>query len=71
MTRIEQYAVNLVGTGAESIAEDDLDEEGVFEQEDDDWRTASDLGVKMARAIQENPDSFLEWYRSLPAEVTA
>jgi hypothetical protein len=63
MTEIEKYAVSLVGDGAESAAEDDIDEEGVFASEDD-WRAASDLGVKMARAIKTDPESFLGWYLS-------
>jgi hypothetical protein len=66
VTQIEQYAVNLVGTGAESVAEDDLDEDGEFANEDD-WRTASSLGVKMARAIKDNPEAFLAWYRQVSA----
>ncbi|WP_433730776.1 hypothetical protein ACQP2Y_20985 [Actinoplanes sp. CA-051413] len=70
MNDIEKYAVNLVGEGAESVAEDDMDEDGVFADEND-WRTASDLGVKMARAIKDNPDGFLAWYRSTTTEVTA
>jgi len=67
MTEIEKYAVGLVGEGAESVATDDMDEEGVFADEDD-WRTARGLGVKMGRAIKDNPASFLAWYRTLPAE---
>jgi uncharacterized protein (DUF2461 family) len=67
MTDIEKYAVNLVGEGAESVATDDLDEEGEFANEDD-WRTARSLGVNMGRAIKDNPEAFLAWYRALPAE---
>lgn len=70
MNDIEKYAVKLVGEGAESVAEDDIDEEGEFDDEED-WRIAADLGVKMARAIQNNPGSFLAWYLALPAEVDA
>jgi hypothetical protein len=64
---IEKYAVGLAGEGAESLATDDIDEEGQFENEDD-WRKARVLGVKMGRAIKDNPEGFLAWYRSLPAE---
>ncbi len=64
MNAIETYAVSLVGSGAESSAEDDMDEDGVLEDEDD-WRAAGDLGVDMARAISNNPESFLAWYRSV------
>jgi hypothetical protein len=67
MNDIEEYAVTLVGEGAESVATDDLDEEGEFANEDD-WRTARSLGVKMGRAIKDNPGAFLAWYRALPDE---
>lgn len=67
MDKIEAYAVNLVGSGAESLAEDDIDEDGEFEDEDD-WRAAADLGVKMARAIKDHPDAFLEWHRVVTGE---
>lgn len=67
MNDIEAYAVNLVGEGAESIAGDDLDEEGQFDNEDD-WREARSRGVKMGRAIKDNPEGFVAWYRSLPAK---
>jgi hypothetical protein len=70
MNEIEKYAVNLVGEGAEGIAEDDIDEDGEFADEAD-WRTASDLGVKMARAIKNNPEAFLAWYISIAPTVTA
>jgi uncharacterized protein (DUF2461 family) len=70
MNDIEKYAAKLVGAGALSYAEDDIDEEGEFESEDD-WRTAADLGVKMARAIQDNPEAFLAWYVSIvPADAS-
>jgi hypothetical protein len=64
MDDTEKYAVDLVASGAESVAEDDIDEEGHFENEDD-WRTASDLGVKMARTIKNNPTAFYDWYCSI------
>jgi hypothetical protein len=70
MNDIEKYAVKLVAEGAESVAEDDLDEDGEFENEDD-WRTASDLGVKMARTIADNPEALLGWYRSIVSEASA
>jgi hypothetical protein len=69
MNDIEKYAVNLVGEGAESIAEDDIDEAGEFDDEAD-WRTASDLGVKMARTIKDNPEAFLAWYVAIAPAVT-
>lgn len=67
MDAIETYAVNLVACGAESYAEDDIDEEGEFTDEQD-WRTAADLGVKMARAIKDNPDAFHGWYLSVTGQ---
>jgi hypothetical protein len=67
MTDIEKYAANLVGEGAESLATDDIDEGGEFDNEDD-WREARALGVKMGRAIKNNTEGFLAWYRSLPAK---
>lgn len=62
MNKIEKYAVDLVASGAESLAEDDLDEDGVFADEAD-WRKAADLGVAMARVIKNSPRSFLTWYK--------
>lgn len=70
MTEIEAYAVKLVGTGAESIAEDDIDEDGEFADRED-WLAAAELGVNMARAIQDNPEAFLAWYWSVEPAVTA
>lgn len=66
MNEIEKYAIAGVAEGAEGVVEDDLDEEGVFDNEAD-WRSAVDLGVKMARAIKNNPEGFLAWYRSVSA----
>jgi hypothetical protein len=68
MEDIEKYAVDLAGEGAESVATDDLDEEGHFENEDD-WRAARVLGVDMGRAIKDNPEAFLAWYRALAPAV--
>lgn len=64
MTKIEHYAVSVVASGAESHAEDDMDEDGEFEREED-WRAAADLGVEMALAISANRESFLAWFRSV------
>jgi uncharacterized protein (DUF2461 family) len=69
MNDIEKYAVKLVGEGAESVAEDDIDEDGEFANEDD-WRTAADLGVKMGRAIKDHPEAFHAWYVSIASAVT-
>ncbi|MET0417270.1 MAG: hypothetical protein ABW022_14760 [Actinoplanes sp.] len=63
MTDIETYAVGLVGSGALSYAEDDMDEDNEFPNRREDWKTARSMGVKMALAVQRNPESFLRWYR--------
>ena len=65
MGPIETYAVDLVGTGALSHAEDDIDEEGEFDNEED-WRAATALAVKMALAIQLNQEAFHAWYLDHP-----
>ncbi len=70
MNDVEKYAVNLVGEGAEGIAEDDMDEDHVFADRNDS-RAAATLAVEMAQAIQNNPQAFLMWYRSTTSEVTA
>jgi len=68
MEPLENYAIGLVADGAESVAEDDLCETEEAEAlSEEDWRTACDLGVKMARAIGDNRESFLAWYRSVTA----
>lgn len=63
MTEIEEYAVYNVGVGARSYAEDDINEEG--ELSDANHRIARELELKMARAINSNPESFLGWFRSV------
>ncbi len=64
MTQIESYAVELVHEGAGHIAQEDSDEEGVFESEGD-WQSARKLGLDMASTIEANPESFLAWYREM------
>lgn len=61
MTEIEDYAIGCVADGGESTAEDDLNEDGALPETD--WLTASSLGVRMARAIKDNRESFLAWFR--------
>jgi hypothetical protein len=34
---------------------------------EDDWREARALGVKMGRAIKDNPEEFANWYRVVEA----
>ena len=66
MTEIEKYAVKSVADGARSYIEDDIDEEEVFDSEAD-WRAAVKSGLAMAKAIEDNQDSFLAWFRSTTA----
>jgi hypothetical protein len=66
MDKIEAYAAKLVAEGGESAAEDDLNESEEFsEAEELQWREATELGVKMAQAIGQNPEYFASWYRSI------
>lgn len=60
MDHIERYAVDLLVAGSQSVAEDDLDEDGEFEDEAE-WRSAVDLTMKCIRRIKENPEAFLGW----------
>lgn len=64
MTEIEMYAVDVIESGAASSAQEDIDEEGVFDEEAD-WHKAKDLARDMAKVIKANPDAFLAWYRSV------
>jgi hypothetical protein len=50
---IEEYAIALVVDGAESHAEDDLNEDG--EIEPDHHLEACDLAIRIAHAIRDNP----------------
>lgn len=63
MDKIEKYAVDMVASGAQSFAEDDMDEDGEF-ADPAAWRTAVDLGVGMALMIKANPEGFLNWYKA-------
>lgn len=54
---IEEYAIQLVAVGAESYAEDDMNEgEDIA---DADLRPAIKLAVKIAHAIRANPQAVL------------
>lgn len=57
MKSIEEYAIDLVASGAESHAEDDMNEDG--EIANDDHQAAVDLAVEIAQAIRANPESVL------------
>lgn len=62
MMTIEEYAIDLVAVGAESVAEDDLNEDG--EIADADHQQACDLAIKIAHAIRANPAAVLALVRS-------
>ncbi len=62
MDNIEKYAVELVAGGAETMAYYDTNEEQRLN--DVDRRAAGDLALKMAVAVQSNPETFLAWYLS-------
>ena len=55
---IQQYAIKLVVDGAESLAEDDLDEDGEFKNEED-HEAACEMAIKIAHAIKNNPELVL------------
>lgn len=55
----KQYAVALVARGAESTAEDDLNDNG--DVTDADHEKAMDLAIDLAHAIHNHPDEFLAW----------
>lgn len=57
MKTIEEYAVELVADGAESFAEDDMNENEDIA--DDDHQAACGLALKIARAIKANPQAVL------------
>lgn len=59
MKTIEEYALWLVTTGITDSAEDDMNESD--EIGEDDHRPACDLALDMAKAIEDNPQSFTEW----------
>jgi hypothetical protein len=57
-TTVEQYAIGLVCDGAESTAEDDLNEDGAIA--DGDHGAACDLAIRIAKAIRKHPEVVLE-----------
>lgn len=54
MKTVEEYAIDMVAAGAESLIEDDLNEDD--EISDEDHKAAVDLALAMVRAIREFPD---------------
>lgn len=63
---VDDYALKLVHEGAESIAEDDMNESGELDN-DDDLPAAIKLAIDMAHAIRDNPVGFRAWHRSVSA----
>lgn len=55
---VEEYAIDLVVEGAESYAEDDMDENGELDNTDD-LRAAITLAIDIAHAIRANPHTVL------------
>ena len=58
MNQIQRYAIKLVAEGAESTAEDDLDEDGEFDSGEDHC-VAQNLAILIAHAIRDNPEIIL------------
>ena len=57
MKTVEEYAIELVADGAESTAEDDLNEDG--EIADEDHEAACDLALRICAAIRKHPAEVL------------
>lgn len=54
---IEEYAIDLIVSGARSLAEDDLNESEEIAEED--HQAACDLALKLVRAIEDNPGAVM------------
>lgn len=63
---VDDYALKMLYEGAESYAEDDMDESGELDGEDD-LADAIRLTIDMAHAIRDNPVAFRTWFRSVTA----
>jgi hypothetical protein len=61
---IDDYALKLLHEGAQSYAEDDIDESGELDNEDD-LPLAIKQAISMAHAIRDNPASFRVWVESV------
>jgi hypothetical protein len=57
MKTIDEYAIDLIVSGARDHAEDDLNESE--EIADEDHQAACDLALRLARAIEANPAAVL------------
>jgi hypothetical protein len=60
---IDEYAIELVTDGAESVAEDDLNEDEDIAE--DEHEEACVLAIEMAHAIENNQAAFLAWFQSV------
>lgn len=63
---VEEYAMKLVTEGAESTAEDDMNEDGDIAEESHE--EAVNLAIDMAHAIYGNPKGFLAWFKATQVE---
>lgn len=60
----EHYAISLIAEGGQNAVDDDMQESAEAEAlTEKQWRASLPIAHKMARAIGENRDSFLTWYR--------
>jgi hypothetical protein len=62
VSTIEEYAIDMVASGAESTIEDDLNESG--DVSDEDHPAAIALGMSIVNAIRANPDAILALART-------
>jgi len=59
MKTVEEYAVDLVCDGAESHAEDDIDEDGELTALEHE--VAVDLAMRIIRALRAHPEALVRW----------
>lgn len=57
MKTIDEYAIDLVIRGIQHVAEDDLNEDGEIAEAD--HQAACDLALRLAAAIEVNPEALL------------
>lgn len=60
---VEEYAIDLIASGTESLAEDDLNEDGEIADELHD--EACGLAIDAAHAIKANPQAFMAWFNAI------
>lgn len=61
MKSVEEYAADLVADGAESHAEDDMNEDGAIAEENHE--AACDLAISIAMAVRRDPAGAVEFAR--------